>query len=240
MAADLLEAQRARMRATRREETLHSSSGGRLTPPPSCACCLEVPEPLQAEKTRDPLAFDEGYLARLRNGDDETAKHFDRHFRRLLRLWLWHRFSGDRAQCLIDDIMAVALENILRGEPKDATRLPAYVRGICSNLTKREMKPRQARHSVDLDIERVSDPGETIEKKLLARERAKSVREVLAMLSPRDRNLLTELFYNELSRDEVCAKYGLTRAQLRLTLFHARCRFQKIWVREFDAKLAPI
>jgi len=48
------------------------------------------------------------------------------------------------------------------------------------------------------------------------------------------------VFYHELSRDEICAKYGLTGAQLRLTLFHARCRFQKIWAREFDAKLAPI
>ena len=29
--------------------------------------------------------FDDGYLARLRNGDEETAKHFDRYFRRLLQ-----------------------------------------------------------------------------------------------------------------------------------------------------------
>jgi RNA polymerase sigma factor (sigma-70 family) len=201
---------------------------------------LEVPEPLQAETTRDPLGFDEGYLARLRNGDDETAKHFDRHFRRLVRLKLWHRFNGDRAQSLIDDCMAVALENVLRGEPKDATRLSAYVCGICSNLVKKEMRPRPARQCVDLDIERLSDPGETIEEKLLAHERAKAVREVLDMLSVRDRNLLTEMFYNDLSRDEICAKYGLTRAQLRVALFHARCRFQRTWVRKFAAEFAPI
>jgi len=37
-----LEAQRVRMRATTREETLRGSSGGRLLPQPSCACSLEA------------------------------------------------------------------------------------------------------------------------------------------------------------------------------------------------------
>jgi RNA polymerase sigma-70 factor, ECF subfamily len=195
---------------------------------------LEVSEPLQNEPTRDPVTFDEGYLARLRNGDDDTAKHFDRHFRRLLRRWLWYRFSGERTQDLIDDVMTAALKSILRGEPKHATHLPAYIRGICSNLTKKEMRPRPDHHGVDLNIERISDPGKTIEQSLLEQERAKAVREVLNTLSSRDRNLLTELFYNELGRDEICDKYGVTREQLRLSLYHARRRFQKKWLREFS------
>ena len=45
------------------------------------------------EVTRQAPVFDEGYLRRLRSGDEETAAHFNDYFRRLLRRWMWGKFN---------------------------------------------------------------------------------------------------------------------------------------------------
>jgi len=71
--------------------------------------------------------FDEAYLARLRAGDDDTARHFDGHFRRLVRLQLWGRFSPDRVSELVDDVMAAVIEKVMSGEPREAACLATCV-----------------------------------------------------------------------------------------------------------------
>ena len=78
--------------------------------------------------------FDADYLTRLRAGDQETAKHFDSYFRRRLQVRVGGKFSWEREAELVQDIIAAALSKILRGEPRNAGCLAAYVFGICSNL----------------------------------------------------------------------------------------------------------
>ena len=63
--------------------------------------------------------FDANYLTRLRSGDEETAKHFDTYFRRMLRIKLWAKFGRTVQDDLMEDALAAALEKILNGEPRD-------------------------------------------------------------------------------------------------------------------------
>ena len=85
--------------------------------------------------------FDQAYLERLRRGDDETAKHFDRYFRRVVRAKVWGKFSRQVEEDLIDDVMAAAIENVMQGQPRDASYLPGYICGICLNLMRQAMRP---------------------------------------------------------------------------------------------------
>jgi len=172
--------------------------------------------------------FDEGYLARPRNGDEETAKHFTSYFRRMLRIKLWAKFGRTVPDDLTDEIMAAALEKILNGEPRDPACLAAYVRGICSNLAKRPVSAN--RKGTDVNLDHLSDDSLSAEEEMISQETARTVRTVLTTLRPRDRNVLIDLFYNELDRDEVCRKHSVNREQLRLILFRARGRFQKKWL----------
>jgi RNA polymerase sigma factor (sigma-70 family) len=174
--------------------------------------------------------FDDLYLTRLRAGDEDTAKHFDRHFRRVLRSQLWGKFTQNRQDDLIDEVMTAAISKILRGQPREAGRLPAYIRGICSNLAKNSMRPSANFAEASLDFDRMATPGETAEERLIANERGEAAANVLRVLHPRDRDILLDLFYRDVPRDEVCAKHNVTREQLRLLLFRARQRFQECWV----------
>jgi RNA polymerase sigma factor (sigma-70 family) len=184
--------------------------------------------PAKREAAKRGAPFDGDYLARLRKGDNDTAHHFNGYFRRLVHSKISGMFDQDREEDLIDKVMTAALERILRGEPRDATRLVAYVYGICSNLTKTAMRPGLKRE-LDLAPDCLCDGGQSAEERLLAKEKAKAVRNVLDTLNRNDRAVLIDICCHEIPRDEVCRTYNVTREHLRLILFRARRKFQREW-----------
>jgi RNA polymerase sigma factor (sigma-70 family) len=173
--------------------------------------------------------FDEDYLCRLRRGDDETARHFDRYFRRRIRAKVWNKFSRQRAADLVDEVMTAALLSILRGQPANAGRLPAYVFGICGNLTRVAMRPKSHVEVPHANLDYFPDDERTILDRLREAEVRQAVLEVLGTLRQRDREVLVDLFYNGLSRLEVSEKHAVTRDQLRMILFQALKTFKKKW-----------
>ena len=97
-----------------------------------------------------------------------------------------------------------------------------------SLLETESLSARTTKMAMDL----FENGAKTAEKRLLAKEKAGIVTKVLSALKQRDRNVLLDFFYNELSHDEVCKRHSVTREQLRLILFHARRRFQESMGRE--------
>ncbi len=80
--------------------------------------------------------FNQDYLARLREGDSETERHFVAHFSNAIRLSLRYRL---RSWQLIDDIRQetfLRVLNFLRSDrPMDhPERLGAYVHSVCMNV----------------------------------------------------------------------------------------------------------
>lgn len=179
--------------------------------------------------TRERVSFDGNYLARLRSGDQDTARHFNGYFRRLVHAKISGLFERNRGEDLMDKVMATVLERIFRGEPQDATRLVPYVYGICSNLTKTEMRPRLKLEQWTVFQDEIRDGTETVEETLMAEERAAAVKAVLGKLRKQDQAVLRDVFYFDLDREEICQKHHVTREQLRLMLFRARRRFQEEW-----------
>jgi hypothetical protein len=82
-------------------------------------------------------SFDDAYLARLRQGDDETARHFDRYFRSMLRA----------------EMMTAAMVKILQGKPRTAACLKGYIFGICSNLFGKAIRAQPNCKGMDLEME---------------------------------------------------------------------------------------
>jgi RNA polymerase sigma-70 factor, ECF subfamily len=175
--------------------------------------------------------FDDAYLERLRSGDDETARHFDIYFRRVIGAKVWGTFNRQREADLIDDVMAAAIQSIMLGKPGSASCLSPYIYGICSNLTRVAMRPKVDTEVVHVDFEHMPDGSKTAVERLQETEIERAVGNVLSSLSRRDREVLVDLFFNGLSRAETSRKHGVTRAQLRTILFHALKRFRKKWER---------
>ena len=80
---------------------------------------IVFPQSSQRNCERHPVSFGEDYLARLRSGDDEILKHFNDHFRRLIRLKSWGQFNREQGEKLANDVMAAVREKIVEGAPDE-------------------------------------------------------------------------------------------------------------------------
>src|SRR5579863_1133526 len=79
--------------------------------------------------------FDEEYLSRLRNDDEQTCDHFATYFARFLN---WRLRSKCRNREMIDDVRQETLRRVLEavrnGALRDASRLEAFVNSVCNHV----------------------------------------------------------------------------------------------------------
>jgi RNA polymerase sigma-70 factor (ECF subfamily) len=71
-------------------------------------------------------------------------------------------------------------------------------------------------------------PDQTIDMEgaLVSEEAQKVVKQVLAKLPERDRQILKEVFLEERDKDEICREMGVDRDYLRVLLHRAKLQFR--------------
>jgi RNA polymerase sigma-70 factor (ECF subfamily) len=65
-----------------------------------------------------------------------------------------------------------------------------------------------------------------LERALISHETMHKVREILAEMKQRDRDLLRAIFLEEREKDEICREFGVDREYLRVLLHRAKERFR--------------
>jgi RNA polymerase sigma-70 factor (ECF subfamily) len=178
--------------------------------------------------TVDFFPFDEDYLRRLQKGDPQTVSHFFAYFTRLLRIKLKSRRLAPHT---IDDIMQDtfmrALEKVNAHEVRDPTRLGAYINGICKNLIFehfRRVAPYETLKE-GFDVPDAIDLEHVVE----VNEIKKRVRQVLAKMPERDREILKAIYLDERNKDEICREHGVDRGYLRVLLHRALKLFRDLY-----------
>jgi len=191
---------------------------------------------LHARRTEDDVelfAFDKSYVDRLRDGESATEAHFGSYFGLILGMILRARYLSPER---VDDIRQETLTRVIAilrrdGGIRQPERFGAFVNSICMNVlreNRRDLYRTQALQPDHLDSpgpDRVLD----IERSLISREIKEKVREILAEMKERDRNLLRALFLEERGKDEICRQFGVDREYLRVLLHRAKGRFRSIF-----------
>jgi RNA polymerase sigma-70 factor (ECF subfamily) len=188
--------------------------------------------PCYAPSTEEakPHIFDEGFVRRLRMADPDAEREFYAHFSTVI----WIKLRGSvRSPELIEDIRQETLLRVLRYLRSDKPlaqpeRLGAFVHGVCKNVTL-EMQRSHSRHPqlFDTSPEPV-DQSASPEKELDISDRQELVREVLAKLSPKDREALGLVYLDEVDRGEACRRLQIAEGYFRVVLYRARLQFRKI------------
>jgi len=177
----------------------------------------------------DRYPFDAEYLRRLRDGDPPTVEHFVGYFTEKLTIKLWRRGLTRSA---IDDAIQETFARVfakLRSPNGIASpqSFGAFVFGVCDNYLFEEYR-RQKKNQEQLDEScfeiPASDPG--VEEMLLRGERGQKAVQTLTLLKPKEAEILRALFIDEMSKDEVCARYDINRTYLRVVLHRAIARFR--------------
>lgn len=175
------------------------------------------------------FTFDTRYVARLVAGDAETNDHFARYFSPLLAL----KFRGRlRPATLADDARQETLLRVVRrlkmqGGLDVPEALGAFVHGVASNVLSEFYRTAARVTSLDPDRANVASDDADVEARLLSDERVAAVRRVMAALPPKDRTVLTWLFFEDRDKDEICRRLNVDRNYLRLLVHRAKARFRQ-------------
>jgi RNA polymerase sigma factor (sigma-70 family) len=168
--------------------------------------------------------FDERYITGLQNRDPETEAHFVAYFRRPIQAKAGkHLWQSDSAEDACQETMLRVLQYFRSGKRlEDPARLPAFVLSVCHNVIQEmNRKGRDQQFSETWDLPD-PQPGPFIV--VVTAERKQLMRKILDKLRKKDRELLLALL-DGADRAELCRRFGVTEAYLRVLLHRAVKRF---------------
>ena len=171
--------------------------------------------------------FTQEYVERLTAGDPETEQHFATYFRTLLVLKASRRL---RSRELVDDAVQETFARVLtalqKGSLKNPAGLGAFVHSVCENVLLEQYRAGARTTSLEDDDDRPDHRLASAESLVAAQDDRVRVRQALASLPPKERELLRWLFFEEREKDDVCAALKINRSHLRVLLHRAKARFR--------------
>lgn len=180
------------------------------------------------------VPFDAEYLRLLREGDSDVERDFAAHFGPLLYIKLRRRLGAREAvKDLRQETFARVLHVIRNGDGvRQPERLGSFVHSVCENVLHEYWRRAQNNPPGPDASHELVDSRQDAESELVQSERVSRVRQVLDELPDRDRALLKAVYLEELSREEICDRFGVDREYLRVLLLRARKRFRDSYVAE--------
>ena len=171
----------------------------------------------------DLFSFDDGYVRRLREDDPATVDHFVAYFSQLLRIKLRsRRFSSDR----VEDIQQETFARVFKALQTDngirhPERIGAYVNSVCNYVIHEKFRDDLKNQTPE---ESQIDPPDKIldiEGLTIKAEIMDHIRNQIATLPEREREVIRMIFFEEKDKDEVCQLLGVDRDYLRVLLHRA-------------------
>ena len=160
--------------------------------------------------------------------DPDTERHFTDYFGDLLKLKLRSRL---RSPALVEDARQETFVRVLTALKKKGTltspeSLGAFVNSVCNNVLLEAYRSNARATPLDEERDDPESPEPSMEWRVLASEERIKVREEIAGLPPRDRDLIRWLFFDERDKDDVCRELNVDREYLRVLFHRAKERFR--------------
>jgi RNA polymerase sigma-70 factor (ECF subfamily) len=182
----------------------------------------------------DPTIVD--LVRRIVSGEPAAEAELVDRFSRALS-FLSRRLTRDdtAAEDLYQETFRLVIEKVRKGELREPERLPGFVSSMARNLflgSARRGGRRQKWHGDSEATETAPDPAPGQLARLLAQERAATVRRVLVELkNDRDREILSRYYISGEDKEDICRDLELSDLHFNRVLFRARQRYKELFER---------
>lgn len=174
-------------------------------------------------KNVDFYSFDADYLRRLQARDPATEAHFASYFGKRLQIKLRSRgFASASLEDVSQETFYRVLREVQNGTVLYPERFGAYVNSVCDRVILEKYREHARNQHLDVDALEVPDGKTNLETMVLRKEKSKIVADILAQLPAKKRNILRALIFEQLDRDELCARFNVKSDYLRVLLFRAK------------------
>jgi RNA polymerase sigma-70 factor (ECF subfamily) len=184
------------------------------------------------------FGFDKGYVDALVSGDSKVEQHFYSHFEAAMMMKLRARaLSAETCSDIAQETFSRVFQALRRGGLKRPERIPAFVNSVCNNVLAEYLRHPAARPGPAVELADFA----TAEDDLVTAERRLAVARALSGLPEKDQRILSAVFLEERTTDEVASEMGVDRSYLRILLHRAKARFRQELERrtpELDPKSA--
>ena len=172
----------------------------------------------------DRFTFDDDYVRRLREHDRLIEEHFYGHFHPRLFNYLRRRLrSMTDVEEKKQDTFERVLKEIYAGKLRDGRTLPGFVFAVCRNILHEHWRGPVMENLDDHAEPAVDEPDQ--EQSMITAERKRAVQRVLDEMKPPGGEILRAML-EDVPKDEICARFGVTRDYLRVLLHRARKHFR--------------
>lgn len=177
--------------------------------------------------------FDKAYVERLRQGDPTTEHHFVSYFEELLRIKLRaRRLASDIVDDLRQKTFVRVIEKVRKDEVRQPERFGAFVNSTCNNVLLEHYRDVHKNPQMDDGQLETTDKVLDLEGMLVTKQSAERVRQILAEMPKKDRELLRAIFLEEKEKDEICAEFGVERDYLRVLVHRAKDKFKTLYEKD--------
>ena len=177
----------------------------------------------------DFYSFDADYLRRLQARDPATEAHFASYFGKRLQIKLRSRgFASAALEDVSQETFYRVLREVQNGTVLYPERFGAYVNSVCDRVILEKYREHARNQHLDVDGMELSDGKTNLEAMVLRKEKSKIVADILAQLPAKKRNILRALIFEQLDRDELCARFNVKSDYLRVLLFRAKEDFAEL------------
>jgi len=178
---------------------------------------------------RPRFSFDGDYVGRLIAEDPETERHFTEYFGDLLSLKLRSRL---RSAAAVEDARQETFVRVLtalkkKGSLATPESLGAFVNAVCNNVLMETYRSTGRTTPLDDEPGEPEDGEPSAEWRVLKFEERAKVREAIAGLPEKDRDLIRWLFFEDRPKDDICRELNVDREYLRVLFHRAKQRFRE-------------
>jgi RNA polymerase sigma-70 factor (ECF subfamily) len=168
-------------------------------------------------------------------GDQLAEKELVQRYSRGMSIIIRHRVKNVAdVEDLCQETFRNALEKIRRGEVREPEKLSGFICGLARNLAIGHLRRLSRWESENPDAPPPIDHSPNQYDKLLNKERAVIVRQLISeMRSDRDRQILHRFFITEEDKEKICADLGLTSLHFNRVLSRALKRFKDVYEKKF-------
>jgi RNA polymerase sigma-70 factor (ECF subfamily) len=183
--------------------------------------------------------FDAAYLEKLRDGEEQTERHFVTYFSELITLKLRSRLQSPQA---IEDVKQETFTRaftLLRtdGGVRSSERLGSLVNSICNHVLLEHYRASGRAQPLEEEVAvTLLDRRTDALTEMISRERRDAVHEVLETLGDRERTVLRSVFVEERDKDQVCKELGIDRNYMRVLVHRAKQAFRE----KYERRAAPV
>lgn len=177
--------------------------------------------------------FDAEYVRLLTVGDPETEAHFALYFGKFVSLKTRsRRLPPEVADDVRQETLCRVLLKLRQGRGVSAPeRFGAFVNSVCNNVILEVSRRRAREVSPATFTPGPADERIDMDDSLISGERKELVQQVLNELAEKDRDILRQVFYENLDRKEICRKFKVKEDHLRQLLHRAKAKFEIAYLR---------